>query len=146
MQVGELFGQREKKEEGVEVCGEKMYEIIFRESGWTFIYLIEEKLLCNIVLVFAIHQCESAIGTHMSPPSWTSLLPPAPSRSSVFTEHVWAESYRKFPLPVYLTYDGAHVSMLLAPFVPPSPSHPVSTSLFSTSVSPLLPCNLFKSF
>ena len=31
--------------------------------------LIGEKLLCNIVLVSVIHQNESAIGTHMSPPS-----------------------------------------------------------------------------
>ena len=32
-------------------------------------FLIGGKLLYNVVLVSAIHQCESAISIHMSPPS-----------------------------------------------------------------------------
>ena len=39
-------------------------------------------LLHNTVLVSAIHQHESAIGTHVSPPSWTSLPPATQSHSS----------------------------------------------------------------
>ena len=40
-------------------------------------------LLYNIVLASATHQHESAIGIHMSPPSWTLLLPsPIPSHPS----------------------------------------------------------------
>ena len=35
-------------------------------------------MLYNIVLVSAKHQQESAIGIHLSPPSWTSLPPPTP--------------------------------------------------------------------
>ena len=40
-------------------------------------------MLYRILLVSAKYQCESAIGIHMSPPSWTSLPPPSlvhPSR------------------------------------------------------------------
>ena len=40
------------------------------------LFLIEGWLFYNIVLASAIHQHESAIGIHMSPPSWTSLLLP----------------------------------------------------------------------
>ena len=42
------------------------------------LFLIEGKLLHNIVLASAIHQDESAIGMHVSPPSLTSLPPPTP--------------------------------------------------------------------
>ena len=45
-------------------------------------FLIGRELLYNIVLVSAIYQHESVIGTHMSPPSWTSLPPPTPSHPS----------------------------------------------------------------
>ena len=40
-----------------------------------YLFLIERQFLYNIVLVSAIHQYESAIGVHMSPPSWTSFPP-----------------------------------------------------------------------
>ena len=39
-----------------------------------YLFLTEEWLLYNIVLVSAIHQHELATGLHMSPPSWTSLV------------------------------------------------------------------------
>ena len=50
-------------------------------------------------------------------------------------------SYSKFPLAIYVTYGNVYVSMLLSPFIPPSPSHSHSTStnLFSMSASLLLP-------
>ena len=38
------------------------------------------------------------------------------------------------------THGNAYFSALLSQFFPPSPSLPVSISLFSMSVSPLLPC------
>ena len=46
----------------------------------------------------------------------------------------------KFPLALSLIYGNLHVSMLLSPSVPASPFPTVSTSLFSASASPLLPC------
>ena len=98
------------------------------------------------LLVSTIYQHESAIGIHVSPPSWNSshLLPlptplgcrRAPDLSSLC--HTWNVRWlSNFP------YDNMYVSMLLSQFVPPCPSSPVSTSLFSTSVSPLLPAVSF---
>ena len=40
-----------------------------------FNFLTEEKLLYNTVLVSTIYWHDSAVGIHMSPPSWTSLPP-----------------------------------------------------------------------
>ena len=48
-------------------------------------------------------------------------------------------SYSKFPLAIYFTYGNIYISILVSQFVPPSPSLTVSISLFSVSVSPLLP-------
>ena len=41
---------------------------------------------------------------------------------------------------IYFPYGTVYVSRLLSPFVPPSPSPTVFTSLFSMSASPLLSC------
>ena len=53
---------------------------------WTFflnlLFLIGGWLLYSVVLVSAIDQHESAIGIHVSPPSWTSLPPPTLSHPS----------------------------------------------------------------
>ena len=46
------------------------------------IFLIEGCLFYRTVLFSAKHQHESAIGLHMSPPSWTSPIPPYPSHPS----------------------------------------------------------------
>ena len=48
----------------------------------TYLFLIEWKLLHNIVLASAIYQHESVIGICMFPPSWTSLPPFTPSHPS----------------------------------------------------------------
>ena len=45
------------------------------------LFIIEEKLFHNVVLTSAVHQHESAIGIHVSPPSLNS-LPPIPSYPS----------------------------------------------------------------
>ena len=61
----------------------------------------------------------------MSPPSYNSLLLPSPSHPWVVIEP-WCEfpeSYSKFPLAVYFTYGNVYVSMLLSPFITPSPLH-----------------------
>ena len=95
-------------------------------------------MLFNIVLASAICQHESAIGIHMSPPSWTSLTPPTPSHPTGFSQSTGfelPESYNKFLLVIYFAYGNTHVSMLLCLFILPSPSPTVPISLFSMSVS-----------
>ena len=75
-------------------------------------------MLYNIVLVSAIHQCESAIG--MAPPSSTSLRPPTsshPSRLSQGTRSELLPSYSTFPLALYFAYDNVSVSMLRSLFI-----------------------------
>ena len=46
------------------------------------------------MLLSATHQHESAIGTHMSPPSWTSLPPPTPSHPSRLSQSTRPNSLR----------------------------------------------------
>ena len=76
---------------------------------------------CNVVLVSAVQQCESAIS-----PSLLSLCPPATvppsyhSRSSQSTE--LTSLGNTFPLAVYFTYSSVYMPMLLSQFVPSSPS------------------------
>ena len=54
-------------------CIEAGLEIYFTyDNIHVYLFIIGEKLLYNVVLVFAIHQHESAIGIHLSPPSWNS--------------------------------------------------------------------------
>ena len=63
---------------------------------YLFIYLFlnEEELLYNTVLVSAIHQHAPAICIYTSPPSWVSLHPPTPSHFSS-----WSQSPGLSPLP-----------------------------------------------
>ena len=103
------------------------------------LYLIERHLLYNIVLVHAIHQHESAIGIPMSPPFWTSLPLPTASQPSRLSQSPGLSSLSHPANSHWLSILDrvACVSMLLSPFVPPSPSSPlphvhesVSFSLF----------------
>ena len=81
------------------------------------------------MLVSAIHPYESAIGIHMSPPSWIFSLLSAlshPSRLSQTTGFELPMSYSRFPLAIYCTYGNAYVSLLLSnsshpPLPPQSP-------------------------
>jgi len=100
-----------------------------------YLFLIGGELLCNIVLVSAIHQYESAIGIHVSSPSWTSLPPPTPSLGCHRAAGLSSLSHTANSH--YFIYGSVYVSMLLSQFIPLSTST-TSTSLFS--VSPFLPC------
>ena len=63
---------------------------IIQRWGWhspnflPLYFLIEGYLLYRILWFSVIHQQESATGTPMSLPYWTSLLPPSPSNPSAF--------------------------------------------------------------
>ena len=90
-------------------------------------------------MVSAILQHETAIGIHMSPPSWTPLPPPSPLhpfRLSQSTSFGFPALYSKFPLAIYLTYGRVYVLILLFQVIPPSPSPTVVKSLFFMSVPP----------
>ena len=69
-----------------------------------------------------VYTCPLPLG----PPSH---LPPL----LVVTEHQFElpESCSKFPVAIYSTSGEVYVFMVLSPFIPPSPSPTVSTSLFS---------------
>ena len=112
-----------------------IWSFYFKRSN---LFLIGEKLLYN-VLVSAIHQHESAIGSlSLETPS---LLPShprplgCPNRASGFE---LPASYNK--LAIYFTCGNVYVQCYSFNSSAPSPSHTVSTSLFSVSASLLLPC------
>ena len=103
------------------------------ELSWT-------ELLYNIVVVFAIHWHESAMGIHVSPILNTP-PPPSPSHlsgSSQCTSPEHPVSYIEPGLAIYFTYGNIHVSMLVSQIIPPLSSPTESKSLFFTSVSLLL--------
>ena len=91
-------------------------------------------------MVSAIHQHESTVGIHPSFFNLPLISHPNPLLF-VGTEHqFWFPvSYSKSPLAIYFTYANVYVSMLLSQIIPPTLSPTVSKSLFSMSVSPLLP-------
>ena len=76
---------------------------------WYKFYLfisIEGQLLHRILQSSVKPQHESAIGIHISPPSWNSLPPPFPSHSSRLTQSPFSQSpepYSKFPLAIHFT-------------------------------------------
>ena len=77
---------------------------------------------------------ESVMGTHMSPPSWTSH--PIPSLWVVAEpQDELPASYNKSPLVIYFTYSNVYVSMLLSQFVPPLLPLPYPQSVLFVFVS-----------
>ena len=105
--------------------------------------LIGGELLYNTVMVFAIHQHESAIGIHVCPcpePLSSPPSPPCPSGLSPSTSFEFHASCTELALIIYFTYGNVHVSRLFSQIIPPSPSPTESESLFFTSLSLLLSC------
>ena len=77
-----------------------------------------------MVVVFAIHRYESAIGTHVSnhpehPPPLPSLLHPSELSQSIGFE--CPASCIKLALVIYFIYGNIHVSMPFSQIIPPSP-------------------------
>ena len=54
--------------------------------------------------------------------------------------------HSSFQPAIYFTHGSVYMSMLLSPFVPPSPSLTVSISPFSTSASPFPPCKYIHQY
>ena len=86
------------------------------------LFLIARYLPYNVVLVAAIHQHESVIGTHMSPPSWASLPPPNTFHLSRLSQSTrlsslnhTAHSYWLSILQVWVSFFRGHCSFLLDP-------------------------------
>ena len=90
--------------------------------------------------------------------AWRAAIHGVAKSRTRLTELNWAEprlshstkselpvSHSRFPLAIYFTHGNIYVSVLFSQFIPPSPSPIVSTSLFSMSASPLLPCKMLIS-
>ena len=93
-------------------------------------------MLYSIVLVSAVQQCKSVVITRIFPPWGPSLssLPPTPlghhrtpGRAACVIQQLLTDCF---------TRDGVHISMLLSPFVPLSPSS--SQEPFSQSTEAML--------
>ena len=102
--------------------------------------LIGGQLLYNIVVVFAIHWPESAMGVHLfpilNPPPTSFPIPSLRVIQCTSPEHL--VSCIKPGLVICFTYDNIHVSMLFSQIIPPLLSPTEFKRLFYTSVSLLL--------
>ena len=109
-------------------------------ESFFFFFLIGGLLLYNIVLVFAIHWHESAMGVYVSPilNSLPTSLLCHPSGLSQCTGFECPVSCVELGLVIYFIYGNMHVSMLFSQIIPPSPSPTESKSLFFIFVSLLL--------
>ena len=89
-------------------------------DGFYWVYIVfffNWHIIYSIVMTSAIYQQESAIGIHVSPPSWTVLPPHSPphlSRLSQITSFGFPPSHIELPLAIYLTYGNICVSMLFS--------------------------------
>ena len=86
--------------------------------------------LYNIVVVFAIHWHESAMGIHEFPTLNPHSSPYHPSGSSQCTSREHPLPCSKPGLVICFTYDNIHVSILFSQIIPPSPSPTESKRLF----------------
>ena len=91
----------------------------------------------NVVFVSAVPQHESARIIHISPPSSPNVLP----LQVITSAPGWATRVTEQPLTNYPfhTRQRIHVDTTFS-ICPFSPFHTVSTSPFSTSMSPFIPC------
>ena len=120
----------------------KCYKYSYYFSFLKKLFLIGGSLFYNIVLVPEIHQHESAVGMHVSPPSWPS-FPPHSRPPDCHRAAGWAPCViRSFPLATYFIYGNVYIriSVLLSQFVPPCPAPALSISPLSISESLFLPC------
>ena len=122
------------------IVSENKITMKIMESSFFNYFLIEGQLFYRILLFSVRHQHESAIGIYMSPPFWSSLRSPYLSHPSRLIQNPCLNSVRCTANPHWLSvlHMVMQVSMLLSPYISPSPC--VHRSVLSVSVSPLLPC------
>lgn len=88
----------------------------------------------------AVQQCASAMCIHTVSPSWTSVPMPSQRPRLSQSSRPSPSALQRLPPARCLAHESVCVSVPLSQFITPSPSGSVSTSLFATSASPLLPC------
>ena len=87
-------------------------------------------------MIFAIPQYESAIGIHVSPPSWFHLPPHAIPPGCQSAGLGCPALYIKLTLIICFTYGSVYISVLFSQIIPLFPSPTEFKSLFFTCVSP----------
>ena len=103
--------------------------------------ILQARILEWVAISFSNNKRESAIIMHTCLPSGI----PLPSLHPIPPGHCrmpdWAPcAHSDFSPAIHLKPESISLVMLFSPFIPLSPSPTVSTSLFSTSVLPFLPC------
>ena len=89
------------------------------------------------MMVFAIHQYESAIGIHVSPPPWSPLPPPSPPHPSRLSQSTGFGCPGSHIKPALLSI--SHVVMYVFQYYPLKSCYPLLL-LLSAKVSSLCPC------
>ena len=122
----------------MDICLSSLEKCLFSYSVlFHFLNLFKLEANYNIVVVFAIHWHESAMGAHVSP-SWAPLPPPSPSHpswSSQCTSPEHPVSCIQPGLVIGFTYDNIYVSMLFYQIIPPLPSPRVQKTFLYICVS-----------
>ena len=117
----------------------------FLSSFLFSLFVFSWRIIALQYYVFVKHPHESAIGIHMSPPSWTSLPPPSPAHPTRLSQSPSLGSLRHTANSLWLSV--LHMIVYMFPCYSPNSSHlpflpPLAMlSLFSMAVSPLLLCN-----
>ena len=114
-----------------------MFLFLFFFFQFKFIYFNWRIITLQYCIGFAIHQYESAMGTHVFP-----ILNPLPPLSPYHFSGSFQWTIPENPvsciepeLVICFTYDIIHVSMPFSQIIPPSPSPTESKRLFYTCVS-----------
>jgi len=122
----------------------QVWTIIFDSHRIFFFYFIGRYLLYSIGLISVMHQHESATGIHMSPTlEPPSHLPPHPTCLGCHRALGWVLCVTANTYWLAILHRVMYMFSRYSQLIPTSPSHTVSTSLISTSASPLLPFNMY---
>ena len=101
------------------------------------------QLLRTTALRYCVGLCRTSAGISHRYTYVQSLLNPSPTSTPLGCHRAldWAPCFTEQILPGYLfCIWNVYIAMLFSQFIPLSPSPTVSTSLFTLSASPLLPC------